>query len=625
MSAGTLTQLFFDAVERYAARGHPAAFRHKVEGRWVAVSHRAVEERVRAVAMGLRELGGVPGDRVALLSENRPEWAVADYACLCARAADVPIYPTLPAKQAEYILGDSGAVAVFCSTAEQVAKVLEVRAGLPALRHVVAFDAAARRDGVTSFADLEAQGRAAGAAARYPRLKEEALQIKPGDLATIIYTSGTTGDPKGVMLSHDNLWSNVHAALRVMTITDEDECLSMLPLSHVYERMVDYALFRAGVVINYAESFDKVAQNLQEVRPTIALSVPRLYEKVYARVLENALAGGALKKRLFLWATRVGDDWSTHKLAGVPVPAGLAFQKAIADRLVFSKLKQRTGGRVKFFISGGAPLSADIAKFFFGAGLPIAEGYGLTETSPVLTLNPLERIKVGTVGKPIPGVQLRIAPDGEIIARGPGIMQGYFNKPEATKEAIDADGWFHTGDIGELDADGYLKITDRKKDLLVTAAGKNIAPQPIENLIRANKFVGNAVMLGDRRKFPIMLVVPSFETLERWAAERKLPYRTRRELIDLPDVQAKVEREVMGQLRDLAKFEMPKKVLLVEHDFTIEGGELTPTLKVKRRVVERKYQERIDRLYAEAEAQAFSPTTSPRPLASRVTPAGGTT
>ncbi|HXF96616.1 MAG TPA: long-chain fatty acid--CoA ligase [Gemmatimonadales bacterium] len=602
MKTGTLTQLFFEAVERYAAQNHPGAFRHKVGGRWVTLTHREVEERVRAIALGLRDLGVGPGDRVALLSENRPEWALTDYACLCARAADVPIYPTLPAKQVEYILRDSGAVAVFCSSAEQLAKVLEVRAGLPALKYVIVFDPGAARPGVSSLADLEATGR--DAATRYPRFKDEALEVKPEQLATIIYTSGTTGDPKGVMLSHYNLWSNVDAALQVMPITDRDECLSMLPLSHVYERMVDYALFRAGVVINYAESFDKVAQNLQEVRPTVVLSVPRLYEKVYARVLENALSGSAVKKRIFFWAKRVGEEWATHKLAGVPVPAGLAVKKAVADKLVFAKLKQRTGGRVKFFISGGAPLGADIAKFFYGAGLPIAEGYGLTETSPVLTLNPLERIKVGTVGKPIPGVQIKIAPDGEILAKGPGIMQGYYNKPEATREAIDADGWFHTGDIGELDADGYLKITDRKKDLIVTAAGKNIAPQPIENRVKSNKFVSNAVMLGDKRKFPIMLVVPNFENLERWARERGLAYRSRAELIALPDVQAKVEREVMGECRDLAKFEMPKKVILLEQDFTIESGELTPTLKVKRRVVEQRYQDLINRAYAEADALA---------------------
>lgn len=598
MSKGTLTQLFLAAAERYAAAAHPAALRSKVDGRWQTITHREVAERVRALTVGLLELGVQPGDRVAILSENRPEWALADYACLCARAADVPIYPTLPTHQAEYILRDSGAVAVFCSTAEQLAKVLEVRDRLPALRHLIAFDRLTR-EGVLPFGELEDRGRRT--MDRHPRLEEDALHTAPDDLATIIYTSGTTGDPKGVMLSHHNLWANIMAVLEVMRINDRDECLSMLPLSHVYERMVDYVMFHSGVVINYAESFDKVAQNLQEVRPTIVLSVPRLYEKVYARVLENAVGGGAVKRRIFFWAKRVGEDWATHRLAGVPLPRGLTLQKALADRLVYAKLQARTGGRVRFFISGGAPLSADIAKFFYGAGLPIAEGYGLTETSPVITINPLERIKIGTVGRAIPGVEVRIAPDGEILARGPSIMLGYHRRPEATAEAIDAEGWFHTGDIGELDADGYLRITDRKKDLIVTAGGKNIAPQPIENLVKANKFVDNAVMLGDKRRFPIMLVVPNYESLEAWARERNLAFADRAELIALPDVQAKVEREVMGECRELAKFEMPKKIVLIEHDFTIEGGELTPTLKVKRRVVEQRYRDQIANTYATAE------------------------
>jgi long-chain acyl-CoA synthetase len=597
MTPGTLTKLFFDAAAKYA--GRPAAFRRKVEGRWVPITYAETTDRVRHISLGLRALGVQPGDRVALLSENRPEWAFADYACLAARAADVPIYPTLPAKQAEYILKDSGAVAIFCSNELQLGKVLEIRSALPALQHVIAFDAHAARDGARALAEVEELGRRQ--AAQDAAWRAEALAVKPDDVATIIYTSGTTGDPKGVMLTHNNIYSNVIAALQVMPIAVGDESLSMLPLSHIFERMVDYTLFHSGVVINYAESFETVAANLQEVKPTIVLSVPRLYEKVYARVLENALAGSGLKRRIFFWAKGVGDAWATHTLAGLPVPAGLAVQKKIADRLVFSKLQARTGGRIKFFVSGGAPLSAEIAKFFLGAGLPIAEGYGLTETSPVLTLNPLERIKLGTVGRPIPGVQVKIASDGEILAKGPGIMKGYYNKPEATREAIDAEGWFHTGDIGELDADSYLKITDRKKDLIVTAGGKNIAPQPIENLVKTNKFVLNAVMLGDKRKFTIMLVVPNLDTLTAWAKERNLAFDSPARLLDLPDVKAKMEREVMGNLRDLAKFEMPKRVVLLEKDFTIDGGHLTPTLKVKRRAVEKTYQTLIDRAYAEGD------------------------
>jgi len=599
MNRGTLNQLFFTTVDRHA--GLPAAFRSKVGGTWVGITHREALERVQAISLGLRELGIQPGDKISLVSENRPEWALADYACLAARATDVPIYPTLTAKQTEYILRDSESVAVFCSTAEQVSKVLEVRGSLPGLKHVIAFDGdAARRPGVTALSAVEAKGRAA--AAKHPNWKQEALSAQPDDLATLIYTSGTTGDPKGVMLTHHNIWSNVQAVLQMIPIGSGDECLSMLPLSHSYERMVDYTLFQAGVIINYAESFDTVAANLGEVKPTVVLSVPRLYEKVYARVLENALSGSAIKRTIFFWAKRAGEQWATLAIAGLPVPRGLAIKKKIADRLVFSKLQARTGGRIRFFVSGAAPLSADIAKFFYSAGLPVIEGYGLTESAPVLTLNPLDRIKLGTVGRAIPGVELKIASDGEILARGPNIMQGYYKLPEATKEVLDADGWLHTGDIGELDSDGYLKITDRKKELLKTAGGKYIAPQPIEGMIKRNKFVANAVLYGDRRKYPIVLVVPNFDNLERWAKERNLSYGSHAELIQLADVQAKVEREVMSMLKELAKFETPKKVLLLENDFTIESGELTPTLKVKRRVVEKRYKDQIDSTYAAGDA-----------------------
>jgi long-chain acyl-CoA synthetase len=601
MSTGTLTQLFFSSIDRFTGQ-RPAALRAKVGETWRAITHADLARRVIAVTAGLRELGIQPGDRVSILSETRPEWAIADYACLCAQAADVPIYPTLTPRQTEYILNDSGAVGVFCSTSEQVAKVFEIKDKLPALRHVIVFDPEARREGTLTLDDLEARGQAA--AAKYPRIREEALAVTPDALATLIYTSGTTGDPKGVILTHNNLWSNVQGGLQCLPLSATDECLAMLPLSHVYERMVDYTLLAAGVIINYAESFDKVAQNLQEVRPTIVLSVPRLYEKVYARVLENALSGSALKRRIFFWAKRMGEEWATYRLDQRPVPGWLAFRHAIADRLVFAKLRARTGGRIRYFISGSAPLSPEIAKFFFSAGLPVLEGYGLTETSPVLTLNPWQRPRIGSVGVAIPEVRLKIAADGEILAKGPNVMQGYYNKPEATAEAIDAEGWFHTGDIGELDADGYLKITDRKKDLIKTAGGKYIAPQPIENRVKLNKFVANAVLLGDKRKFSIILIVPDFEALEPWAKARGLIYRSRRELLALPAVREMMDAEVGSMMTDLARFEMPKKVVLLENDFTIESGELTPTLKVKRRVVERNYQQVIDDAYAASDPTA---------------------
>jgi len=589
-----LNHLFLAGV---AQHGHKAAaMRYKAGGQWQKLTHADVARRVRHVALAMRDTGLAPGDRVAILSENRPEWAIADYGCLAARLTDVPVYPTLPAKQVAYVLRDSGAKAVFVSTRQQLAKITEIQRDLPELQLMVIFDDEIVADGVVSLAAFEARG--AAAESNYPTFEADALAVDPEALATLIYTSGTTGDPKGVMLTHRNFCSNVDATLEVLEVDPHDECLSFLPLSHSFERMGDYAMWVAGVAINYAESIEAVPQNMAEVRPTVMLSVPRLYEKMYARVLEGAMAGSASKRGILRWEKRNPEAWADFALAGRTRPPWLEIKKAIANRLVFSKVKVRTGGRLRFFVSGGAPLAPTIAKFFYAAGLPIVEGYGLTETSPVLTVNPLGGIRIGSVGRAIRGVELRIAPDGEILARGPNVMRGYWNRPDATREAVDPDGWFHTGDIGELDQDGYLKITDRKKDMIVTAGGKNIAPQPIENMVKTNKFVANAVMLGDKRSFPVMLVVPNFDQLRPWARERGLNFSDDRSLIDLGETQAKMDREVMGQLRDLAKYEMPKRVVLLERDFTIESGELTPTLKVKRRIVEQRYREAIERAYA---------------------------
>ncbi|HEY2805444.1 MAG TPA: long-chain fatty acid--CoA ligase [Gemmatimonadales bacterium] len=594
---GTLTQLFFHTVDRLAP-AQRAALRFKQGGTWHDITHTELLDRVMRFAIALRKLGVQRGDRVAILSENRPEWAITDFGCLADGVTDVPIYPTLPANQIRYILADSGAVAIAVSSAAQLAKILEIRAELPGLKHIIAFDANATGPGVISFADHLASGTGGDTA----RFRAEALTAKPDDLATIIYTSGTTGDPKGVMLTHGNIASNCADAMPSFGLSDNDSTLSFLPLSHIFERMGGhYSVIAAGCTINYAESIDTLVVNLGEVRPTLVMSVPRVYEKIYARALENALAS-PVRKRIFFWAKRVGERCADLHFEGRE-PAGLlAIQYAIAKKLVFSKLQARVGNRLKFFISGGAPLPTDIARFFFAAGLPIYEGYGLTETSPVITVNTPAKHRLGTVGQIIPNVQVKFAEDGEICVKGPNVMKGYYNKPEATREAIDAEGWFHTGDIGELD-NGYLKITDRKKDLIVTAGGKKIAPQPIEGLLKKNKFVSNAVMLGDKRKFGIMLVVPQYEHLEPWAKQKNLVWKDHRELIGLPDVHAKMESEVLGELEELAKYERPKKILLLEHDFTIESGDLTPTLKVKRRVVEKKYQRQIDAIYDEVEKE----------------------
>jgi long-chain acyl-CoA synthetase len=553
---------------------------------------------VQDLSLGLLELGIQPGDRVAILSENRPEWAIADYACLTACCTDVPIYPTLPSKQIEYNLRDSGATAVLVSSRVQLEKVLAVRDRLPDLRHVIVFDGDAQSPGVLALEQVYQCGRSARA--HHPTWKTDALKVGPDDLATLIYTSGTTGEMKGVMLTHGNIASNVTTCCGLFSFSHDDECLSFLPLSHIFERMFGhYSMFHSGVIINYAESVDTVAADMLRWRPSLMAAVPRLYEKIYGRVLEAVRAGPPIKQKLFRWSKRVGETVVDLRLAGRAVPMWLSAQLWLADKLVFSKLRARTGGRIRFFISGGAPLSADVAKFFHAAGMPVLEGYGLTETSPVIAVNTFSNLRLGTVGPPIPGVQVKIGEDGEILTRGPNVMTGYYKKPDATAEALDQDGWFRTGDVGLLDADGFLKITDRKKDLIVTAGGKNIAPQPIEQLAKSNRFIANAVMLGDRKPFAVMLVVPNFDTLVAWAAQQGLPTEDQAALAASPEVQKKYEDEIRTTLRDLAKFEMPKKVLVLPRDFSIESGELTPKLSVRRKVVEQRHRDAIEALYAE--------------------------
>ena len=517
---------------------------------------------------------------MGLLSENRPEWLLADYACLCSSVTDVPIYPTLPAEQIPYLLNDSGARALFVSTPEQARKVASVRAQAPGVQWIIGF-AADKDDGCDyTLAELEALGAAEDSRERATLFKEQALAVTPDQLVTLIYTSGTTGNPKGVMLTQDNLCSNVLATKATMPVSTADTALSFLPLSHIFERTGDYFLFANGVRIAYAESIDTVPVNMSEVKPSLMMSVPRLYEKIYARVLENAVSTGGIKKQIFFWAKRVGERWADEKLTGRE-PAGLlGFQYRLADTLVFSKLRERTGGNIRYFISGGAPLSPEIAKFFYSAGLIILEGYGLTETSPVISANNLRDYRLGTVGKPIAGVEVRIAKDGEILTRGPHVMRGYYNNEQATRECLTDDGWFHTGDIGVLE-DGFLRITDRKKDIIVTAGGKNIAPQPIENMLKTNKYVSQAVMLGDKRKFPVVLIVPDWDQLEKWAARNQIVWTSRAELMNMPTIQAKVEKEVKEQLKGLASYEMPKKV--------------------KRRVIDKTYKAQIDELYAGAD------------------------
>jgi long-chain acyl-CoA synthetase len=595
MSVSTVCDIFYRAVSSFPKEKH---LLYKRDGAWRGIGSAELLSAVEEISMGLRTLGIERGDKVAILSENRPEWALADFAVLCAGAADVPVYPTLSAAQVHYILDDSESKAAFVSTAAQAAKLLEVRPRLGRLAHVIRFEPAAA-PGTISLEDLRAQGREA-LAREAGAVRARAAQVSPEDVATLIYTSGTTGEPKGVMLTHGNLTSNVLASARAFPeLGPDDVALSFLPLSHSFERTAGHNfMLNLGATIAYAESVEKVPENMLEVRPTVMCSVPRLYEKMYARVREKVASDPPLRQAIFRWALAAGREaFRLQTERRTPGPL-LALRLGLAERLVFSRIKARTGGRLRLFISGGAPLAREIAEFFGAVGLRIAEGYGLTETSPVITANRPHWIKPGTVGPPIEGVEVRIAEDGEILTRGPHVMKGYFKQPEASAEAIDAEGWLHTGDIGRLDPDGFLVITDRKKDILVTSGGKNIAPQPIENRIRTSPFVTEVVMVGNKRSFPAALVVPNFTALEGWARSRGIGVSGREELVARPEVVEHYLALIGALTPDLAPFERIKKVALLTREFSQEAGELTPTLKVKRRVVEEKHRAAIDRLYA---------------------------
>jgi long-chain acyl-CoA synthetase len=592
MPIETIPQQFLHSVETY---DKPDAFRYKSGGRYVDVSHREMLEKVHRAALGLQALKLAKQDRIALLSENRLEWAVADLSILSAGCINVPVYPTLPANQAEYILADSEARAVLVSTGDQLAKVQACRSNLPKLQHIISFDPNCDAEGVITLDALIARGEMI---ADKPSFKDLISTIGKYDWASVIYTSGTTGEPKGSILTHWNFLSNVNGALSVLRIGPEDSCLSFLPLSHVFERTAGYyVMLTAGATIAYAETMETVADDMLEVSPTVMCAVPRFYEKIHGRVMEAIEQGSGMKRSLFSWAMKTGHKYVSEKLDG-RVGFMTKRRRGLADALVFRKLKARTGGHIRFFVSGGAPLNPEINRFFHAAGIPLLEGYGLTETSPVIACNTFEDLKFGTVGKPLPNVEVKIADDGEILVRGDLVMQGYYKKPDETNEAI-VDGWFHTGDIGNLDKDGFLTITDRKKDVIVTAGGKNVAPQVIENRLKNSRFIEEAIVIGNKRKFVSAVIVPSFEALRQFAAERNIPHASDHELINHPQVVELYNEEVTKSCEPFASFEKVKRFALLDSPLSIESGELTPSLKVKRRIVEQKFGDQINALYAE--------------------------
>jgi long-chain acyl-CoA synthetase len=589
----TLAQLFVNTVKTYPK---PDFMLFKKDGVYTPISTGEFGDGVKHLTLGLKALGFEAGQKLCLLSENRPEWTMTDLATLCAGGLTVPIYTTLVPEQIRYIIDDSDAAVVVVSNADHWKKVDALRPGLTKVRHYITLADQAPA-GVLTLKEVQDKGRAV--AGSKPGLFDELVgRVKPGDEATLIYTSGTTGVPKGVILTHDNLISNIKTAAFLVEFSDKDTALSFLPLSHILERMVMFTYIYKGTTIAYAESVEAVAKNLLEVRPHLMVSVPRVFEKIYTKVMDQVLSSPSLRRKIFFWALKVGKTYGAAKIAGKPVSGGLRFRQSIAAKLVFSKIVAKTGGRVRLFVSGGAPLSKDIAEFFYAIGLVILEGYGLTETSPLLSINTFEHIRLGTVGKPGPGIDIKIAPDGEILARGPNIMKGYYKKEAETREVLQG-GWFHTGDIGHIDADGFLVITDRKKDLLVTSGGKNIAPQPIENMLKTSPYITSGVVIGDRKRFIAALVVPNFDKLQEYARAQGIVTSSLDDLCRDRRIVDFLKAEVDRATPLLASYEKIKKIAVLPRDFEIERGEITPSLKVRRANVTAEYQALIDAMYRE--------------------------
>lgn len=599
MAFQTIPEMFWTNAEKYA--DHPC-MGYKVAGIWKTYTFQQVAERVQDIAAGLVSLGIQQEEKVSIISDNSPKWAITDYAILSNAAVTVPVYSTLLPHQIQYLLNDGDVKIIFAENKSQIEKLTQIFGDLEKLQYVIALDNEQyAEEYILTWNELREKGKQYREESGFS-LEDRWKTLTADDLLTIIYTSGTTGEPKGVMLTHGNMTSNIEGGLDRLDVSPEYRFLSFLPLSHSFERMAGHFLATtAGATIFYAESIETVPENMTEVQPNVMTSVPRLYEKMYMRVNEAAQQGPALKKKIFHWAFEVGKEYQNKRHNG-SVSGSLNIRYTLAKKLVFSKLYERVGGEIKFFVSGGAPLSPDIARFFESAGLLILEGYGLTETTPVIAVNGLDDYKIGTVGKPLFNVEVKIADDGEVLTRGPHVMKGYYKRPEETKEAIDKDDWMHTGDVGELDEDGFLKITDRKKNLIVTSGGKNVAPQPIENALINSPYIEQVMLIGDKRNFISALIVPAFDAVKSWAQEKGLEFEANEELIAQQEVVDLFQDEIDDRTENFARYEQVKQFRLLPKELTIEDGELTPTLKIKRRVVEEEFKNLIDDIYKGAMA-----------------------
>jgi long-chain acyl-CoA synthetase len=595
MDYPALNKLFLDAVDRYT---NPKAQIYKTANGWESFSAGEMLRRVAGLSKALGELGIKAGDRVGIFAPNCPEWHVADFAITGLGAASVPIYFNESVDRLTYILNDSGARIVITKGETQARKIAEARERIPSLEHVISVAPPSDLHGeILRYETLIATAGDADVA----EYRRRAAEVSGDLLATIIYTSGTTGEPKGVMLNHSNLSSNAIDSLKEYVFYPDDVALEFLPLAHVYERTVGYGYLSRGVSIAYLEQIEAVAEALLEVHPTMTAAVPRFFEKLYANILEKGHRETGLKRKVFDWALRVAQESVPWRAYGKKAGGLLQLRWSIANRLVFSKIRAGLGGRIRTFCSGGAPLAPELAEFFWSLNVRVYQGYGLTETAPVVTANLPTANKVGTVGRPIPHVEIRIAEDGEILVKGPNVMQGYYRKPAETRDVLTEDGWFRTGDIGKLDADGYLIITDRKKELLKTAAGKFVAPAPIENMLKSCPYITNAIVVGDKRKFVSVLIVLNFATIEPEAKRQGREFATRAQMLVDPWVRDLISHEIERLTASLAQYEKPKRFALLDQDFTYASGELTYTLKMKRRVIEERYQDVIARLYADVE------------------------
>ncbi len=594
----TIPELFEFLTEDYGKNSDRFVMMRKINDKFEGITYPEFREATESLALGIAALGVKRGDKVAIISENRPEWVYTDMALLALGAVDVPLYPSLTSESIEFILNNSDSKGVIVSTKFQLNKLLKIKSNLKTVNFIILMN---EKDMVTdepslyTFSDVQRMGEIFRQ--NHPHYFKDAMkQVNENDLCTIIYTSGTTGEPKGVMLTHKNILSNVKSAHDVLPISSSDVFLSFLPLCHIFERMGGYyTAFSTGGVVCYAESIETVAQNMLEVHPTIVTTVPRLFERIYSKIIKNVESQPPTKRKIFYWAVDVGKKYARVKKAGL-FTIHLTVQYKLAEKLVFHKLREKMGGKLRFFISGGAALSRELGEFFEAVGVMIIEGYGLTETSPVLSANRLDDYKFGSVGKLFPGVDIKIASDGEILARGPNIMQGYYKNKKETQEVL-KDGWFHTGDIGMFDSDGFLVITDRKKHLFKTSTGKYIAPTPIENIFLSSKFIDQFVLIGDRRMFLSALIVPDFEAIKEYADSNKIPYKDIAELTSKSEIIKIVEQDIGSLQKSLANYEKIRKFTLLDHQFTLESGEVTPSMKLKRKKIEEKYSILIENMY----------------------------